>query len=297
MGYQVTYDVPHPDGTELKDPDVIVTWNGRKENNALARLARKTGIPCLYVEHGFYGRREYSQVDHEGILHWSSWARRIGMEDAPAEGYERLREQYPDGIPEQGGDPDGYILILGQVSGDTQLEDSPFQGGPQMLSKLRKAIPPNVEAIFRPHPKAKPIERERHKYYEPIKIQMLGSDAGREYSVGMQATDLVDALKGARFCVAINSNALVEATAMGIPCAAFGPSLGLNCSAYKYLDPITLERDIKAMMDGWRPARANVERYLAWLAARQWSKSELERPEVLEPLLSAAGAVEPTYDH
>ena len=283
-GYRSAEDCPI-----MVDPDLIVTWNGKKFNNPFGELSQETGIPTLFVEHGFFQRREYSQVDHRGILHWASWADRLRHEDAPAEGYERLSRFYPDGIPERGGDPNGYILILGQVAGDTQLADSPFSGAPEMLQKVCRCIPQGIQAVFRPHPQAKRIDASRHQYYRPVEIQRLADDSAKAYHHGMQAPDLAETLAGARFCVAINSNALVEAVAMGIPCAAFGPSLGLVAGAYRQLDTSTLAQDLQAMANGWAPRPETVRRYLAWLACRQWSKAELEDPAVVSNLLTESG--------
>jgi hypothetical protein len=89
--------------------------------------------------------------------------------------------------------------------------------------------------------------------------------------------------------VAINSNALVEATLAGIPCAAFGPSLGLIAGVYHRLTLATLNEDLAEMIKGWQPNPEAVERYLAWLAGRQWSCEEFRQPEILLPILRDAG--------
>ena len=59
--------------------------------------ARRAGVPVVFLEHGFFDRWTYSQADHEGILHWASWRRRL-REPAPPEGAERLARFYPDGL-------------------------------------------------------------------------------------------------------------------------------------------------------------------------------------------------------
>lgn len=118
-----------------------------------------------------------------------------------------------------------------------------------------------------------------------------------EYARTKHGGGLAEALKNCRFCIAVNSNALNEALIAGVPCMAFGPFLGINAGAVKKATVATLAADLQEMVDGWMPEQAIVENYLHWLAARQWNPEEMARPEILLPLLEAAGCKMPEVAH
>lgn len=291
-------DYQKPDALEkVSDiPDAVVCWNALKGVHAKhAELARRYRAKTLILEHGFFGRNEHFQADHEGILHRASWLARIN-EPAPPDGAERLRVFYPDGItPMQR--RHGYVLVLGQVAGDSQLIDSEV-AAPRPLQRLvLGSLPPDVAGYFRPHPATMRERRLRTRQILPILGGGPDPTESDNYKQHKTGCGLAEALEGAVFVIAINSNALNEALAAGVPCLAFGPFLGIAAGVVHPATIKTLRNDIAEMVEGWCPQREDVENYLQWLAARQWSVAEFESPELLGRLLSDAGLELPRQSH
>ncbi|GAH50060.1 unnamed protein product, partial [marine sediment metagenome] len=260
-------------------PTLIAVWNGMQ--TALAKdiePAKRIGIPVLRLEHGFFDRNRHYQVDHSGILHRASWRRAILTGDPPPQGAaERLARFVPGGIQPQRSKRDGYVLVLGQVTGDSQLADSKIQGMPRLEKAVLRALPRGVPAFFRPHPQCSHIKP--HRLHQTLP-RLPQENEKTDYGKTKHGAGLTKVLAGARFVVTINSNAITEALAMGVPCLAFGPSLGIDAGAVHPTTPETLKNDLKEMLGGWRAPDAAVRRYLEWLAARQWSADELADPEV-----------------
>ncbi len=288
-GYQVTR-AEDPSAIErgIIRPAVVVVWNGVRDPG-WKQAAETMGCPMLFVEHGFFQRKHFSQVDHRGNLHRSSWRGAL-TQPAPDGSDERLALFYPDGL--QPMKPrTGYVLALGQVSGDTQLIESEIQGAAQLERYLSANLPAGTAAYMRPHPLIPEMPRSRvHRSL----ARLPQSDTERQSYVSKKhGSGMASALSGAQFVVAINSNGLNEALAAGIPCLAFGPFLGIDAGVVHPTSLATLKRDLNAMLRGWMPDSAKVENYLRHLAAHQWSNAELATPNVLAPLLLAAG-VQPT---
>lgn len=259
---------------ELDTCDLLVVWNGRKLDYARAvDVARQAGIPVLRIEHGFWDRRAYTQADHAGILHWASWADRLDQ-PAPSEGAERLARFYPDGLAEFG-NRDGYVLVLGQLPGDSQMDDSELNEPTTLDRMVLRTLPDGVENRFRPHP--------RDNVNRPPFLPRCEADS------------LEEAVAGARFAVMINSNAGNECLAWGCPVLAFGPALytkagvALRCTTQtRGSDLPPFYKALETMLDGWRPDADRVRNYLEWLAARQWNQAEWREGEVLDRLLTEA---------
>ena len=302
LGFRVeTHDVSGGKGRsaveEASDvPAVAAVWNGMK--TALARdigPAQRLGIPVLRLELGFFDRNHHYQVDHAGILHRASWRRAVlaGAPSPPAgvpsggEGAaKRLAAFLPRGVSPQK-HRKGYVLVLGQTTGDSQLADSEIQGPLQIQKAVMRGLPAGVKAYFRPHPQTSHMRiNSRHTRLPQLPDQQNERGA---YAATKQGAGLAAALAGAAFVVTINSNAMTEALAAGVPCLAFGPSLGIDAGAVHPTSLATLRKDLAEMLGGWRAPDAAVRRYLEWLAARQWSAEELADPAVLGPLLRAAG--------
>ncbi len=266
-------------------PDLAIVWNGSKGHHLQnAQQARAVGAPVLILEHGFFDRNRYFQADCEGILHRAAWSRRVGS-PAPDGSEARLRQFVPE-IRPQRVQRDGYVLVLGQVVGDSQLADSEIQGPLPLCNAVHRALAPGVRALFRPHPASQPKNLKRN----PLEIfgaaQASESD---EYKRTFHGPGLAEALAGARFVVTINSNAIVEALIAGVPVLAFGPSLAIAAGAAHGTTLASLRHDLADMAAGWTAPQDRVENYLRWLAARQWSVEELGRPDVIGQLLAEAG--------
>jgi len=265
-------------------PEVSFVWNGMREPvAAFVAVARKIGVPVIRLEHGFFNRRLYSQADHEGILHWASW-RKLLRQPAPPEGAARFALHYPQIHPMQHR-TSGYVLILGQVEGDTQLLDSTVQAPLSLQRIVARAMPKGIPKFFRPHPRC---SMQALKQKNPIPLLTIANERLSYRSTGSGA-GLTKALAGARFVVTINSNAINEALVAGVPCVAFGPSLAIEGGVARQIREARPRADLQAMLDGWLPDQAQVENYLRWLACRQWSPAEFADPQVVGMLLRDAG--------
>jgi len=266
-------------------PEVAVTWNGMRAGAAqFIEDVGRFGVTTIRLEHGFFGRKRYSQADHEGILHWASWRHDL-RGPAPAEGAEKLAQFYPQGLtPMQR--RRGYILVVGQVTNDTQMFESSIQG-PVPLQRLiynaTKGLT-RAQVYFRPHPGERGMPRQ-----QLLKLLPQAEDARGEYVRTKHGLGLAEALEGAAFVLTINSNAINEALALGVPCLAFGPHLGIEAGVVRQTTAAMLAADIDAMLDGWVPNPEAVENYLRWLACRQWAPEEFAQPDVMRQLVEAAG--------
>jgi len=195
------------------------------------------------------------------------------------------------------GQRDGYILVLGQVGGDTQMIDSEIKGPTPLQTKLYPylgdkghcKISKKLNVLFRPHPLTSNIVANKMHKTLP---QMPTSNEVTHYKHNKRGLGLDAALDGAKFVIAINSNAMVEALARGVPCMAFGPHTGITAGVIKHVTLATLEDTLKIMLGGWQPQRDQVQNYLEWLAARQWNKEEFGNPALLQQLMDGAARIE-----
>jgi hypothetical protein len=266
-------------------PCLLVAWNNIRRSKLAASAARH-GVPALWCENGFLDRKRYIQVDPEGFLHRSGWRRLLGN-PAPVEGAEKLARFYPKGTGRITARMGGYILVLGQVAGDTQMVDSELQGSIPLQRELIRALPKGAAAYFRPHPQASLQRKDRTHVHLPLLDERQEERAG--YRATKSGSGLADALSQASFVVTINSNAAVEALAAGVPVLAFGPHLGIDAGVIRRCTVATLAADIQAMHRGWCPEQARVDNFLRWLAARQWCREEFANPAVMGRLLAEAG--------
>ena len=244
-------------------PELVVLWNGRRgATRAIAEAARKSQAVVLYAEHGFFDRRQHSQLDHAGILHWASWATDLAETTAvlPRNAERRLNDVWPGGLLPMRRGTQGIVLVLGQVPGDSQLDDcdNRILIPKELVRQVAGALPKDVPAVFRPHPLA----------------QAHIGVAGRYMTVDLD-TPLRELVREARLAVMVNSNAGNECLAWGCPVAAFGPSLyGMAGVAH----PLTVDRlaaDMRAALAADPPESRRVSRYLQTLACRQYSQAEL----------------------
>jgi hypothetical protein len=288
VGYAVFRVAHGADWRILRKPSLVVCWNGRRDKS-WRELANRVKCPALYVEHGFFQRGEYSQVDHSGILHWASWAKSVRSEP-PSGSDERLAKFVPNVVTAAPRNK-GPILVLGQVDGDTQMDESEIPGAVKLLRTLEHAIPRDIKVFFRPHPIAHVAGLQAARRFPRFIVENENAGDNRaEYAKEKQSKTLAEALAECRFAVAINSNSLVEAVAAGVPCLAFGPAIGITAGAFRQGTIGTAPQDIQGMLAGWTPRHDDVVRFLRWLSMRQWSPEELRLPGVICSLLHAAGA-------
>ena len=91
-------------------PDVVIMWNGRhKSFDSILAGCKREGVRTLFMELGFFDRHAYTQIDHEGFNHTSSWT---GAFADPAPDQSRLGKVWREPI-EPIGQRDGYTLVLG----------------------------------------------------------------------------------------------------------------------------------------------------------------------------------------
>ena len=248
--------------------DLVVVWNGRKGLYLeAADQARTAGVPVLYVEHGFLGdRKQRVQVNAGGSLHWATWATpEYLMSPAPARAFDRLANVVPAGV-QPTTQRYGYVLGLGQIDGDSQLDDSDVQCAADFERILARSGAEPL--VWRDHPLAKP--RSMHARYAPrVDGQTL-----------RQQTD------AARVAVMINSNSGNECLAWGCPVVAMGPALYL---AAGLATPWTQQTITAAIDSPARPDPERVRNYLAHLADRQYSHADLSAGPALARVLQEAG--------
>jgi hypothetical protein len=286
IGYNAVITANPKDHIGPIRPALMCMWNGRREG--WPTLAERHSIPRLVLEHGFFDRRRWAQVDGKNILDKATWAQRI-TEPPPSRGKDVIERLGLAPKPVRARRR-GYVLVLGQVNGDSQLEDSPIAGTAPLLRYMGRRMPNGIPAIFRPHPLDKTPDKDHRRSWPSVVIHRCDPS---QYAKDLQSTTLQDDLDGARFCVAINSNALVEATLAGVPCMAFGPSLGLMAGAYYQCSVDTLTSDLSAMLSGWEPDPEAVDRYLLWLAANQWNSQDFLDAATLRGLLRMHGITPP----
>jgi hypothetical protein len=265
LGFAV--DVKDVTGSNLLDTaDLLVIWNGRADlYGIVASEAARFHVPTLFVEHGFWDRRAHVQIDHEGILHWASWAKQLRC-PAPPDGATRLARFWPQPL-HRFAEREGYALVLGQLAGDSQMDDSELKGSAPLERAISRYL--KDSACIRPHPLS---DRNRRHEYLPL----------------CPGETLADAVVGAKYCVTINSNSGNEALAMGCPVLAIGPSLYGAAGVALEINMAGLRDALQRMGKGWRPAAAAVRNYLEWLACRQFGQDELRSGEALAPLVAEA---------
>jgi len=162
------------------------------------------------------------------------------------------------------------VLVLGQVPGDSQMDESQISRPDDLVQVITKAMPKGLRPVFRPHP------RQARRAAMPTGMRPS------------KAPTLADAVAEARFAVTVNSNAGNECLALGCPVLAFGPAVYLQAGVARQATVKTLAEDLMTMVEGWTPDPERVSNYLCWLACRQWNVKELAGGSVLACLLQKA---------
>ncbi len=277
-GYYVTRGQP-PHGHM---PNAVVVWNHKEPQAAAAiEYARKIGAQTAILELGFLDRKDHVQVDSVGFSHTASW-RSCVRTRPPLSAFFRLSLVAPVRQPVRH-KRDGYVLVLGQVTGDKQLDESEIRGMPPLQRHVGRAIPDGTPVFFRPHPADR---TQPHPLHE--NLPRLPTDSFEEYRESWKGKSLSGALQGAAFVITINSTAINEALIAGVPVLAFGPHLSIEAGAAKQATVATLADDIKEMMMGWTPDQRSVDNYLAWLAEKQVHVSAFEDPARTQAILGLA---------
>ncbi len=241
-GYALVY-LPqgHPTSAQAMldhlDLDLVVCWGDRLKSHKMV---------CM--ELGWVPQHGTVHIGASGL--WKDF--RPGAIGSVDPRFPEWREEYLQG--RVGGNPDGYVLVIGQTSSDRSLDgyDGPIQHD---LAKWVQDQYPHERIVFRPHPK------------DPT-----------SYARDDQTGNLWRGLQGAKAVVAISSTVLLDAALMDIPAFAlnFCPAFpkGVFESAAVDLRNMPLDVGIREWPD-WRTER---ERYLSHLKFQ--CQIDLRKPEI-----------------
>lgn len=214
----------------------VACWGWRK-----GQKLRETGLEVLVLERGYIGNRF-----HYTSLGWNGLNGHAEFPEYPDDGGERFRAH--GGVLEDWKYDGDYILILGQVANDASLQGKNLDEWYSYIG--RKASERFGKPVyFRPHPDAV----RRGGYYRVNGIPNMGGT-------------LDEALEGALFTIAFNSNSCLDSVLKGIPCFAG--------------DKGTMAWDL-CMHDLTkivRPRREEVVNRIAWT---QWSPDEMKSGKAL----------------
>jgi len=231
------------------------------------RAMRQAGVPVYIMERGFFNRMYWTQIDTKGFNHRASWCCDMLCEPAPLEGRGRFEAVWGAPVVPLAPREGGYILVLGQTSGDAQLSESEVTHPKPLIQAMERALPDKYELVFRPH---------------PVYAWRCCGTRATECVAG----SLKEAVAGARFVVTINSNSGNEALAWGCPVVAFGPAPYCKAGAATPASVSQLPDVLLGALRGEVPDAAVVENYLYHLACRQYGIDELRSGEALVPLLT-----------
>lgn len=257
----------------LTEPvEAVFLWNGTKgRSGEYARRFREQGTVVFVMEHGWFDRRRHVQIDHKSFAHSASWATREHFDSPPPEeGRMRFRRAFGR-LPRplrSAKTRRGYILVLLQVPGDSQLRDSEIDSPGPLMRAVEAAAPGSRHIRVRQHP--------LHDWTCEAK--------GRARTMG---GSLREAVEGAAFCVTINSTAGIESLALGCPVVCLGPALYATAGVALQTSLADMPATIAKMAAGWRPTTKAVHSFLYHLACRQWTFDEIAGGTVLRRLLGA----------
>lgn len=276
LGHEVEVLCPSPAcrlGGFARPPQALFLWNGQKGLwKQLADQARRSGLKVFVMERGFFDRLRFTQIDPAGFNHTASWARRETFDaPPPPQGQARFVGAYGRQPQPLAARRDGYLLLLLQIAGDSQLAGCELHHPLPLVQAVEDAAPVGLEIRLRPH---------------PLSSWQYGC-AGR---AKMAQGSLDEALAGARFAVTINSNAGNEALAAGCPVLALGPALYTIAALARRTSLFDLPAALSAMADGelgldHDDPPAAVRNYLFHLACRQVGRDELAEGKFLARLL------------
>ncbi|MEI2416210.1 hypothetical protein V8Z80_08500 [Orrella sp. JC864] len=167
--------------------DLVVVY-GMKAGRRVRDTYAAAGVPVVVIDWGYMRRVNdpseaaagYFQVGLAGLNRVPAFA-------CPPDRFDALGLE----VVEQGGDPQGYVLVCGQVPGDAAhgLDAEALQ------SWLAEQLGARAGAVYRPHPRGG--------------VDLPGVESDRR--------PLAESLAGARLVVAYNSNVGHDALLAGVP--------------------------------------------------------------------------------
>lgn len=161
-------------------------------------------IPCFIYEMGYINRTNNHTEHMTG--HWQlskGWLNGLPDFECPGDRFDLLDTP----IINHGGDPYGYVLVLGQKPGDSALN------GTDHVRWLRDRFNEYDDVVYRPHPKS------GYGFHDDEVVEQQGT--------------LEEAFAGARLVVCYNSTAGFAALLAGIPvlcneCAPYAELSGIE---------------------------------------------------------------------
>lgn len=210
----------------------VVCWGWRRQ---VAQALRKQKKEVLVIELGYIGDRK-THIS----LGWNGLNGRAEFPQYPSDDGKRFADHGGDIKPwKKGGD---YILILGQVKGDASLRGQDIMPWYLSCAQQAKKIY-GLPVYYRPHP-----ESVRRRGYEFVHgLENIGGS-------------LSEAIDGALFTIAYNSNSCLDSVLAGTPCYAGDSGTMAYDLCMKSMDTIV------------RPEREKVVFDIAW---KQWTLDEL----------------------
>lgn len=169
--------------------ETVACWSWRRGRQHIAHNRR-----VIVLERGYVGDRqgEWVSIGWDGL---NGRARFPIVDD----GGQRWRRHFDGALRQPRQARDGYLLILGQRTGDTALLGAPADWYALCAARARAL---GLEAVFRRHPQ----------------------DGGPAWGeIPTLAGDLQQALGGAALALAWNSNSLTDAVLAGVPVLAGEP--------------------------------------------------------------------------
>lgn len=239
------YDVVRmPANTRIK-VDYVACWGWKRHiAQALVALGRKV----IVLELGYIGdRRAHVAIGLNGLNGHAAFP------EYPDDGGERFHAH--GGVIKPWKKHGDYILILGQVMGDASLQGKDIGGWYKKVADEASRIY-GLPVYYRPHP-----ESVRRRGYETLDgYKNIGGT-------------LDDALSGALFTIAYNSNSCLDSVLAGVPCYAG--------------DKGTMAWDLcmRSLNEIVYPEREKVVHAIAW---KQWTHDEIRSGKPFERLLQCA---------
>lgn len=175
------------------DPcDIAVTWGHR--NKKMMDMQREAGADYLILERGYIGDRfKHTSLGFNGLNGEAEFPHVKG--DMPAQRFAQFKNLLTMPIA----NPEGHILLLGQVRGDASHADKVdiTNWYYDMTAKIRR-IHPGKQIVYRPHP-------------------LETRDMVIENTTRSPNLSLIDDLNQACMAVTFNSNSAVESVLAGVP--------------------------------------------------------------------------------
>lgn len=210
------------------------------------RLHEK-GHEVLVMERGYLGDRfKYTSLGWNGLNGHATFP------EYPGDRGQRFKEHGVKIKPwKKSGD---YILLLGQVPTDASLKGRDIMPWYQDMARAAQQKY-NLPVVFRPHPDC---ARKGYTLKVPGTIQTTGKTLAEDFA-------------DAKFCIAYNSNSVVDAILAGVPCIVGDKGTMAYAMASESLDELRY------------PPRAAWAHQLAWM---QWTVEEMAGGIPLRFLLS-----------